>query len=216
MMKKVFLFIFAVLFTMLCITAASATTGDTQGGDTLFSRVYEFVAANKEVVTTAVGLLTVFATSIVEAKKSKKRSDDIAKDVMGVLKNTSNVASSQAGVEGVVNGLIDSYNGLTSKYEKYEGIEDDRNRLVGALVIQTTTILEILSAVYANSKNLPQGVKDIVNLKYAHCLQKMDSDEALRAVVDMVRQSLGIAVEVKEDDPEAEQGQDTEAAGVAD
>jgi hypothetical protein len=194
MMKKVFLFIFAVLFTMLCITAASATTGDTQGGDTLFSRVYEFVAANKEVVTTAVGLLTVFATSIVEAKKSKKRSDDIAKDVMGVLKNTSNVASSQAGVEGVVNGLIDSYNGLTSKYEKYEGIEDDRNRLVGALVIQTTTILEILSAVYANSKNLPQGVKDIVNLKYAHCLQKMDSDEALRAVVDMVRQSLGIAV----------------------
>lgn len=215
-MKKVFLFIFAVLFTMLCITAASATTGDTQGGDTLFSRVYEFVAANKEVVTTAVGLLTVFATSIVEARKSKKRSDDIAKDVMGVLKNTSNVASSQAGVEGVVNGLIDSYNGLTSKYEKYEGIEDDRNRLVGALVIQTTTILEILSAVYANSKNLPQGVKDIVNLKYAHCLQKMDSDEALRAVVDMVRQSLGIAVEVKEDDPEAEQGQDTEAAGVAD
>lgn len=214
-MKKVFLFIFAVLFTMLCITAASATTGETQGGDTLFSRVYEFVAANKEVVTTAVGLLTVFATSIVEARKSKKRSDDIAKDVTGIIRNTSNVVNSQAGVEGVVNGLIDSYNGLSSKYEKYEGIEDDRNRLVGALVIQTTTILEILSAVYANSKNLPQGVKDIVNLKYAHCLQKMDSDEALRAVVDMVRQSLGIAVEVKEDDPEAEQGQDTEAAGVA-
>ena len=55
-------------------------------------------------------------------------------------------------------------------------------------------VLDILATVYANSKNLPQGVKDLVNLKYADVLKTTSDDEKLLSV-EMVEM---------EQEPEAE------------
>ena len=41
--------------------------------------------------------------------------------------------------------------------------------------------------VYANSKNLPQGVKDLISIKYANVLKALESDEELASVVKAVR-----------------------------
>lgn len=40
-------------------------------------------------------------------------------------------------------------------------------------VLETSTkaILEILATVYANNKNIPQAVKDLVNIKYVQALK---------------------------------------------
>lgn len=217
-MKRVF-FVMAVvvmLIACLCVTAY-AIDGST---DTVFSRLAEFANEHREVLTTVFAFATLIVTSLIEASKSRKKSKEISDDVKVVLNGTSTVANSQGGVIGAVNELIGGYNGLKEAYEKNEGAEDDRNKLIGALMVQTTTILEILTSVYANSKNLPQGVKDLVNLKYAHCLQSLDSDEVLRSCVQMVRDSiLGLTNEggekdgvAEEDDSEAEQGETAETA----
>ena len=51
------------------------------------------------------------------------------------------------------------------------------------MVAQTKAILEILTTVYANSKNIPQGVKDLVNLKYANVLKTVEDEDKLKEVV---------------------------------
>jgi hypothetical protein len=63
--------------------------------------------------------------------------------------------------------------------------------VVGAVLATNTAILEILTMVYTNSKNLPQGVKDLVNLKYANCLKTLDDDEKVKAIVTAVRENIG-------------------------
>jgi hypothetical protein len=108
---------------------------------------------------------------------------------------------------GVVNEMVDGYNALKQSYDKYGETEDDRNRVVGALVAQNTAILEILTTVYANSKNLPQGVKDLVNLKYANCLKSLDDDEQLKAIITAVRENIGTSMTVE---PTEEKGTKTE------
>jgi hypothetical protein len=89
------------------------------------------------------------------------------------------------------NKLSEEYKALKAAYDAYGATEDDRNRVVGALVAQTTAVLEILTTVYVNSKNLPQGVKDIVSLKYANCLKSLDNDTQLKAIVEAVRDNIG-------------------------
>lgn len=69
------------------------------------------------------------------------------------------------------------------KLSKYNDTEDERYAAVGAMVAQTKAILEILTTVYANSKNIPQGVKDLVNLKYANVLKTVEDEDKLKEVV---------------------------------
>jgi len=79
---------------------------------------------------------------------------------------------------------------MKEAYEKYETVEDDRNRLVAAVMAQNTALLDMLRTVYANSKNLPQGVKDTVMLEYANARKMLSDDEALRAVIDSVHEKI--------------------------
>ena len=86
--------------------------------------------------------------------------------------------------------MVDSYNDMKTSYDEYGKLENNRNKLVGVLVAQTSAILEMLVTVYPNSKNLPQGVKDRINLTYANCLKMIGDDEQLLAVVKAVRKSI--------------------------
>ena len=87
--------------------------------------------------------------------------------------------STQAEVIDVVNLLIESYNKLEAKIDKYNKGEEDRNKAVSDTVKECRAILEILATVYANSKNLPQGVKDLVNLKYANVLKAIEENKPI-------------------------------------
>ena len=70
-----------------------------------------------------------------------------------------------------VNNLISGYN---KTIEDLSSIKEDYDKLKEAyseVVSVTKGTLEILSTVYANNKNLPQGIKDLVAIKYATALK---------------------------------------------
>lgn len=154
---------------------------------TFIGRVMEFCTAYRVELISLAGFFGLLAATFYNAYKQKNNGSSVLAGVTAIHGSTSDVAAAQNGVVGAVNEMIGAYNTMRTSYDKYESAEDDRNKLVGAMVVQCAAILEILTAVYSNSKNLPQGVKDIVNLKYAKCLATLQNDDKLRAFVESVR-----------------------------
>lgn len=177
--------------------ASAPNTSDstaTEERHTIFSRIWEYVIENKTELLGILGdgviLVLAFLVKIGADKKNKRVADAVAE----VQKTTGLNLSNQQNVVKVVNGMIESYNKLEAEYkafketyDKYGQTEIDRNKVIGALAAEVATVLEILSTVYANSKNLPQGVKDLISIKYANCLKALESDEELASVVKAVR-----------------------------
>lgn len=166
---------------------------ESEENPTFFGRIWEFLEQNyPEVITTIVGVLTFLLTTILPTlvKKSMKKLDS------NVLKSN----STQTEVVDAVNCLIEGYNTLGKELEDYNKTEDERYKMVGAMIVQTQAILDILATVYANSKNLPTGVKDLINLKYAKALKLVENSEELKEIA----QSAGaeIVTEVKESETE--------------
>lgn len=85
---------------------------------------------------------------------------------------------------GVTNELIAGYNKFEQTLNSFDEKEDERQKTAMAAYIQTRAILKILVTVYANSKNVPQGVKDLVNLEYADVLKLVGNEETLKQLVD--------------------------------
>ena len=154
---------------------------------TFVGRVLEFTDTYRNEIIGIVGFVGLMAATFVNSYRQKNNGAAVLNGVTAIHGSTSDVAASQNGVVGAVNEMIGAYNVMRSSYDTYAGAEDDRNKLVGAMVVQNAAILEILTTVYANSKNLPQGVKDLVNLKYAKCLAALQSDEKLKAFVASVK-----------------------------
>lgn len=190
---------------------------ETNGFDlyAFYMRIWEFVNDNRSDLISLCCSTVVAIFTLLAKRSADKKTSAISQDLKIVKQDASGTHASQGSVVGAINTMIDGYNEMRGSYEKYEGIEDDRNKLIGAVFIQNTAILEILTTVYANSKNMPQGVKDLVNLKYAKCLKALESDEALRGVVETVRKEIGAANAVTEEveAPEATEGS-TEETGV--
>jgi len=171
---------------------------------TVFTRVWEYVVNNKTETLTLIGDFVILIVAIYTKLRNDKRTKTIESDLKIVRGDTSGTVSGQTSVVDAVNNMIDGYNGMRESYEKYENTETDRNRLVGAVMVQNTALLEILTTVYVNSKNLPQGVKDLVNLKYARCQKALGNDELLCAIVESVREKIGTNMEPKEESDTSE------------
>lgn len=185
--------------------APEESEGDESTYNTVFTRIWEFVSTYSGETIYVIGSLALFVLNLMLKRSSSKMSKDTKKkleDIKGEVKET---LGGQNSVVGVVNNMIDGYNGLSERYDamkeaydKYGAMEGERNRVVGAVLASNATILEILTTVYVNSKNLPQGVKDLVNLKYANCLKTLEDDEQLRAIVEAVRNNIGATTESTE------------------
>ncbi len=154
---------------------------------TIFTRIWQFVNTYRGECATAFSSLVLFIMTLAIKKAQLK-----------AAKKAAQMHEGQNLVTGAVNEMIDGYNGLVAgyksmkqSYDQYGLTEDERNRIVGANLAINTAILEILVTVYQNSKNLPQGVKDIVNIKYAKCLQTLDDDAKLKAIFEAVRINIG-------------------------
>ena len=141
---------------------------------------------------------------VISALLGKKKSNLIEKGVNNIIQGTTDVKGNQDAMVSAVNGLIDGYNAMGQKYEQYGKFEGARDKYVVAAVTQSTAILEILYTVYANSKNVPQGVKDLVNLKYASCLKQIGDDKELMAIVESIRHIIGGSDEPPEEEEKTE------------
>lgn len=209
-MKRLFKFLlsFVLVFMLLTPVVSFAVEVTVEGEaidyNTIFTRVWEFVEKNKtEVVSAAGSGLVLIVSAIVKAANSKenRKLSELLNTIQGDTQGTNKAQSS---LIGVVNQMISGYNvmkesndylktgyeDMKTAYEINATREDDRNRLIGAVMVQNTALLEILSSVYVHNKNLPQGVKDLIILKYANAMKALSDDEILCAIVESVREKI--------------------------
>ena len=176
---------------------------------TLFSRIYEFAIKYKSELLNIFGQAVLFLIAFAMKKKLSASTNDINTSLEAINANTGLSVSNDNQVISVVNSLIDSFNVMSSAYEnmktayeKYGESENDRNKVVAVLASEVQTVLDILATVYPNNKNVPQGIKDLVSLKYAKCLKAADSDNVTN-IIKAVRNILDGADEAPENSTEA-------------
>lgn len=210
-MRKEKIIICVLLALFLCLSTAlfvSALEDPTLGAADLqtsveevtwVTRVVEYAKQNKEALLGLLGDGAILVLALLIKKKSAK-----------IKQGTDVTNAAQGAMVSAVNGMIDGYNAMKASYDQYGVTEADRNRVVGALVAQNTAMLEILMTAYGNSKNLPQGVKDLIYLKYANCMKQLGDDEQILAIVEAVKQNINSVV-IERVDPEQTE---VEAAAV--
>ena len=209
-MKRLFKFLLSfVLVFMLLTPVVSFAAEITAGGEeidynTIFTRIWEFVEANKTEVVSAAGSGFVLIVSAIVKAANSKENRKLSELLNAIQGDTQGTNKAQSSLIGVVNQMISGYNvmkesndylktgyeDMKTAYEINATKEDDRNRLIGAVMVQNTALLEILSSVYVHNKNLPQGVKDLIILKYANAMKALSDDEILCAIVESVREKI--------------------------
>lgn len=145
---------------------------------TLGTRVQEWFKRNlAEFLSGAslTGIVGTIATIIIAAKKNKKNANSMSVALdNNSLVMTNNTEYNRKTVDAV-NELIGKYNEVQEYLKTLDQKELARDELYQKIVFLEKAILEILATVYANNKNIPQGVKDLVTLIYAGA-RKKDSD----------------------------------------
>ena len=151
---------------------------------TFFGRIWEWVQANGAEILTVVGDIVLVGFLIAQKVKQKKKLVELGTNIITVKDDVANTVSSQKSVVNVTNELIEGYNKFEKALNNFDATEKERYRTMLAAFAQTKAILEILTTVYANSKNIPQGVKDLVNLKYADVLKLVGDEEKLKGIAE--------------------------------
>lgn len=151
---------------------------------TFFGRIWEWVTANAAEILTVLGDIILVACLIAQRVKQKKKLVELGTNIITVKDDVANTVSSQNSVVNVTNELIEGYNKFEKALNNFDATEKERYRTMLAAFAQTKAILEILTTVYANSKNIPQGVKDLVNLKYADVLKLVGDEDKLKEIVE--------------------------------
>ena len=226
-----FLLSFILVFMLLTPVTAFAVEVTVEGEEidynTIFTRVWEFVEENKTEVVSAVGSgLVLVVNAIIKSANSKENKK--LGELVNTLQEDAQIKNKvQTSIVDAVNQMISGYNvmkdsndtlklGYADMKEAYEinaTREDDRNRLIGAVMVQNTAILEMFATIYVHNKNIPQGVKDLVILTYANTLKALDDDALLRSIVESVREKINFAENT--DETEAiEPGNEPDAAEV--
>ena len=164
----------------------------TEGEPTFFGRIWEWAMAHATEILTVVGDIVLVAYLIIKNFKSKKKLVEIGKNIITVKDDVTNTVSSQKSVVSVTNELIEGYNKFEKALNNFDATENERYKTMLAAFAQTQAILEILTTVYANSKNIPQGVKDLVNLKYADVLKLVGDEDKLKEIAEPAEETAEV------------------------
>lgn len=175
--------------------AAPEVTPDPVPEKNFFDNVYVFAIKHRNTILEIVTL----GFLLLLRHKTNKVSNDIRDTRVG----NASVIDSQGGVVGAVNTMIEGYNGFKSDFEKLKNNEAKIDNQLAAVVVTNTAILEIMSRVFPNSKQLPQGVKDVVNITYANAIKAVNDDVQLSALVAASKSMLAAGYEKAASDEEA-------------
>lgn len=147
--------------------AESPTEAAPEVPETIWTRIEQWFSRNLAEFLSSVNLGAVAAciVMIVVEHRGNKKAAKIAADSLGINTN------SNGEVVKVVNTLIEGYNETLDKLHAMEGKAEQQEQIIAILENYAKAILEILTTVYANSKNIPQAVKDLVNIKYVQALK---------------------------------------------
>lgn len=139
--------------------------------ETFFTRLESWFNDNFLEFLSTVNFGSILACIVVAIteKRGNKKNTTLTLEKLGV--NT----ESNGEVVKTVNALIENYNATIEKLNEMESKNEKRDMICGELETFTKAILEILTTVYANNKNIPQAVKDLVSLKYVNALKADNS-----------------------------------------
>ena len=200
-MKKRLIFIFSLLLIFAMFINASfatETVEDEEKGTsyketiekespTLFSRILDFINTNKEEIISIGSTIGAVISVIFIVYKNIK---SVKKDNGGVKKELKTFGGSLLKMAEAHNLSAEEFNRLTTSYQALLQKEEERDKMLAILVSATSTLLDIQTTVYANSKNLPSGIKDVINVKYSKCLKTLENNTTLKAVFDAVKQEM--------------------------
>ena len=155
-------------------TETALEQGDEQQltDNTFFGQIYAWCKKNILPLLSATNLGTVVAIIVAlrkEIKDNKRHKSDIQAETAA---NT----QSNADVVAAANTLIEKYNDFETYIKELTKTELSRNPQFQEITAYSKAVLEILSAVYANNKNIPQAVKDLVQLKYVGALKDIANE----------------------------------------
>lgn len=135
--------------------------------ETVWTRIEQWFSRNLAEFLGSVNLGAVAAciVMVIVEHRGNKKAAKIAAESLGINTN------SNSEVVKAVNTLIEGYNETLDKLHAIESKAEQQEQISAVLETSTKAILEILTTVYANSKNIPQAVKDLVNIKYVQALK---------------------------------------------
>lgn len=147
-----------------------APDGEKLNIDSVLARVGEWWEEYSDEIESIVGFIVTAAIAAFY-KKIKSGILDIINKI-ATLKGSSDAQTDKS------RELVAGYNAQTDAITKLENKVAEMDRNLGDIYIKADEALEamvqvadILNTVYSNSAALPQGIKNIVNLDYAKCME---------------------------------------------
>lgn len=167
MAKRIFAVVMIVTIALLCVPMmayASEAGAQTEESVDILYRVKDFFVKNEERIIEISGVIAGILASIYSIYKGVKA-------IINVLgTKADDVSMSQNNVVNATNTMIDNYNQMKEQYERMNALLENFFVTASNIERQSKTVLDIIETVYVNSKNLPQGVKDLVTDLYARCV----------------------------------------------
>lgn len=174
-MKKILTLFILVTVIMIAFTVCAYAEGSAPEDATSLASVYdraiEWWKANEDEITS---LATMVATAIFGIFYSKIKlgiNDLIGKNGSLI---TANASSNKTMGELIVgyNSQVDEIKLLRVENSELKKINEQNAADIAALKGEIGHIAHILTTVYTNSKALPQGVKDMINIECAECMRQ--------------------------------------------
>lgn len=186
MKKLLFIFIcITLVFCVLCVNVFAETPGDTIDNEdvsktdviteeapneaieqTVFTRIWEFVEGNIEIILTFVADGMVLVVAFFLTKGGKK----LSAKLLGYISKNASEDTQEKLVNGF-NELLEENATLQKEVEALRASVENANKKLVIVQKEAKAVLESMFNVWGNSKNLSQGLKDVVAARYADCVK---------------------------------------------
>ena len=210
MKKRLLLFVatLIVAFTMIfgvtcCATEVEAEepaeTTEKASLGMLLNRVWEFVNENAGDLLSATSLGSVALYIILQ----KRSNGNFLSGISKVLTSQRTVVAASDDNKAEVKTLSERQEKMIEFFEKYESSEEERGKIISALLVEVMGLIEIQHVLCLNNSNLPQAMKNLVTSTYARCLSVINDDSAIKDAVDQMRAVLGIGEVIADEETSA-------------
>lgn len=167
---------------------ANTPTEGTEENNTVLARVYEWARENISEIITLISGAVMAGYALYQRGKNGTLINGVAR----VLKGQGSVESATQNMTSSMDELKAQQAELNKYYKEYAKNEAERNKVTGALLVQTASLVELLHILLINNSNIPQATKNLATSKYARCLSTINDDAEIKAVYDEMRNVLGI------------------------
>lgn len=165
----------------------------------LLDRVWEFVNENAGDLLSATSLGSVALYIILQ----KRSNGNFLSGISKVLTSQRTVVAASDDNKAEVKTLSEKQEKMIEYFEKYASSEEERGKIISALLVEVMGLIEIQHVLCLNNSNLPQAMKNLVTSTYARCLSVINDDAAIKDAVDQMRAVLGIGEVIADEETSA-------------